>query len=251
MNRFYLILVFIVLMMIPATGFSQQTMAESDVNANQTEKSIQSKPVKIEEHITELIKSVYASELYQFELSPKRIPSQLEEPGVVIKRVRPATPGLPKGYTLFDVDYEQNGFQRVTKVQFNVTVLQYLPVPLERLENGQALNTQLFVHQWVDVTNLRGAIISDANEVEGKVAAGLLRSGYPIRPNDMVNPPIVKPGDQLTMVFFKDGIQLALPVVSRVAAPKGESINAWCENTRKTYRVKVINRSTVKWEQTL
>lgn len=209
------------------------------------------KSTSIETLITELIKSVYASDLYQFEISAKRIPSQLEVEGVQIKKVRPATPGLPKGYTIFDVDYEVNGNKRVAKVQYNITVLQHLPVPLNRIEGGTPLSSDLFALQWVDITNLRGTITENVEDVEGKVAAGLLKSGYPIRPTDLNSPPIIKAGDQVTMVYKKDGIQLAFAVISRVAAPKGETINAWCESTRKTYRVKVFNRTTVIWEQTL
>lgn len=216
------------------------------------ESSVQEiKPTSIESLITELIKSVYAGDEYQFEVSAKRIPSQLEEKGVHIKKVRPSTPGLPKGYTIFDVDYEINGNKRVAKAQFNITVLQHLPVPLNRIEGGTPLSSDLFTYQWVDITNLRGAITQEVADVDGKVAAGLLKSGYPIRPTDLDSPPLIKAGDQVTMVFSKDGIQLALAVISRVAAPKGEVINAWCEATRKTYRVKVLNRTTVIWEQTL
>ena len=238
------------LMMILAQHIVLGNAMSISFDSNSVEQKIET-VAQIDQLITELIQSVYQSENYQFEISPKRIPAQLEAKGVRILKVRPSVPGLPKGYTLFDVDYEVNGYKRVAKIQYMVTVLQHLPVPLNRIEGGSSLSTDIFTHQWVDITNLRGSIIEDVSLVDGMVAAGLLRSGYPIRPTDLVNPPIIKAGDQVKMVYSNGGIQLAISVVSRVSAPKGEIINVWCEDTRKTYKVKVLSKTSVQWEQTL
>lgn len=206
---------------------------------------------ELEHRIRDLIASVYQGETYRFEVLAKRIPSQLEDVGVQLLAVRQLNPGLPKGYTVFDVDYSIAGSKRIAKVQFNIKVMQLLPVPLNRIMAGEPLHESQFTQQWVDITNLRGDIIEQVHAVHGMVATGMLRNGYPIRPTDLSLPPIVDAGSSLTMFFEQNGIQLALPVISRVSATKGEVINVWCETTRKTYRARVASPNVVQWEQTL
>jgi flagella basal body P-ring formation protein FlgA len=206
---------------------------------------------ELEHRIRDLIASVYKGETYRFEVIAKRIPSQLEDVGVQLLAVRQLNPGLPKGYTVFDVDYSVSGSKRIAKVQFNIKVMQLLPVPLNRIMTGEPLHESQFTQQWVDITNLRGEIIENAKDVNNRVASGMLRDGYPIRPTDLSLPPIVEAGSSLTMYFEQNGIQLALPVISRVSATKGEVINVWCETTRKTYRARVASSNMVQWEQTL
>jgi flagella basal body P-ring formation protein FlgA len=201
--------------------------------------------------VKEMVASVYSDESYRFDIQLKRLPSSLNGENIEIKAVRPSDAGLPKGYTVFDVNYEHNGHSRIAKVQFLIQVSQQLPVPLSRLESGTPLHADLFTIQWIDITQLRGVIVEDINDVEGKVAASLLKSGYPIRPTDLLNPPILKAGETVIMTFAKDGIQLSFPVTCRVSAAKGELINVWCDKTRKTYKVKVISSELVAWEQTL
>lgn len=201
--------------------------------------------------VKELISTVYADEIYRFDLQLKRLPSSLDGKNVIVKSVRPVNTGIPKGYTVFDVNYERNGHERVAKVQFLIQVSQLLPVPLNRLENGTPLSADMFAMQWIDITNLRGVVIEDATDVEGKVSASLLKSGYPIRPTDLENPPIIKAGESITMLFDQEGISLSLSVTARVSAAKGELIHVWCDKTRKTYKVKVISSQVVAWEQTL
>lgn len=201
--------------------------------------------------VKELVATVYSDDSYRFDIQLKRLPSSLEGKNVSIKSVRPVNAGIPKGYTVFDVNYERNGQERVAKVQFLIQVSQLLPVPMNRIESGTPLSPDLFAMQWLDITRLRGVIVENPAEVEGKVAASLLKSGYPIRPTDLINPPVVNAGESVTMTFTQEGISLSLPVTCRVSAAKGELINVWCDKTRKTYKVKVISSQIVAWEQTL
>jgi len=205
----------------------------------------------IEGKVKEMVASVYSDDSYRFDITLKRLPSSLDGKNVTVKAVRPTNDGIPRGYTVFDVNYERNGYERVAKVQFLIQVSQLLPVPLARLESGTPLNADLFVMQWIDITKLRGIVVENVNDVEGFVAASLLKSGYPIRPTDLTNPPIIKAGESVTMMFSQEGVSLSLPVICRVSAAKGELINVWCDKTRKTYKVKVISSQIVAWEQTL
>ncbi|NCP84067.1 MAG: flagellar basal body P-ring formation protein FlgA [Bacteroidetes bacterium] len=201
--------------------------------------------------VKEMVSSVYTDDSFRFDISLKRLPSSLDGNNIVIKSVRPTNDGIPRGYTVFDVNYERNGNERVAKVQFLIQVSQLLPVPLARLESGTPLSADLFAMQWIDITNLRGIVVENVNDVDGMVTASLLKSGYPIRPTDLTNPPIIKAGESVTMTFSQEGIALSLPVTCRVSAAKGEFINVWCDKTRKTYKVKVISSQIVAWEQTL
>ncbi|TNE68937.1 flagellar basal body P-ring formation protein FlgA [bacterium] len=229
-------------------GFASWKFIEKSSSVELTQSKVQE---ALEAKVTELVKSVYEGDRYQFDVIAKRIPSQLDQKGVVIQQVKQVDTGLPKGYTVFDVMYQINNQTRQTKVQFNIQVMEMLPVPLDRITAGEMLRETMFTYQWVDITNLRGEIIKQASDVNGKVANGLLRNGYPIRPSDLSAPPIVEAGNSLTLYYEQNGILLALPVISRVSASKGEVINVWCETTRKTYRARVASSSTVQWEQTL
>lgn len=236
------------LMQVVANVVYGETVSEFGLGLSVQKSDIE---LKLEHRIRDLIASVYEAETYRFEVLAKRIPSELKNDGVQLLAVRQSNPGLPKGYTVFDVDYSIAGSKRTAKVQFNIKVMQLLPVPLNRIMAGEPLHESQFTHQWVDITNLRGDMVEQVHAVNGMVATGMLRNGYPIRPTDLSLPPIVDAGSSLTMFFEQNGIQLALPVISRVSATKGEVINVWCEITRKTYRVRVASSNVVEWEQTL
>lgn len=206
---------------------------------------------KLTTQIQELISDVYPDSSFSFSLFPKRIPSRLEENGIQIVEISQTSSGLPKGYTVFDVSYTRNGRKSIAKVQYQIKVQQQLYVPVRRIKAGEALSQSLFTKQWIDITKLRGKFLLDLSKVDGTVAAGYLRDGYPIRETDLDLPPIIHPGKVIDMYFTKNGIQFSIPVTSRVSASKGEEIKVWCEKTRKSYVVTVLSNSLVQWERTL
>lgn len=223
------------------TGFSVFTPS---LNANPKESFI----IK---QVEEMVASVFKGDNYRYHVEIKRLPNAITNKEATIKRVWPINNGIPKGYTVYNVDYSINGSERTAKVQLFIQVSQQLPVPINRIEGGTPLNEDLFVYQWIDITTLRGDFVHFADETNGKVAAGFMKNGYPIRPSDLMNPPLIQPGNAVVMVYQENGIQLALPVVSRQSGAKNEFITVWCEKTRKTYKTKVINSEQVVWEQTL
>lgn len=203
------------------------------------------------DRITEEVQTVYQGDNYRFSIIPKRIPGDLESNATSIEQVSYIGQNMPKGYSTFTVIYHNGSSVSKANVQVFIEVNQKLPVPSERISKGTHLSANLFSEMWVDITQIRGSIITKVNEVDGYVASGILFPGRPIRPSDLMKEPVVRPGNTISMIYNKDGIELVLAVTSRQDGAKKDEIRVYCEETRKTYLVRILNKGEALWLNTL
>lgn len=205
------------------------------------------------QHLVELhVQETYPDSAYKYEVSIKRIPNILQDvQPEQISRIGYEGRGLPKGYVSFSVYFKRNGNSLDTRVQYLIDVWKQLPVAASRIESGQEVSPDLFTWQWVNITRLTGNHITDPGEFTGKVSERIIKSGEPVRATDLKAPPVVQPGDQVSMKFQNGALVIDLTCTVRQDAAVGEKIRVYSEQTRKTYAVEVINQEEVKWIQTL
>jgi flagella basal body P-ring formation protein FlgA len=204
----------------------------------------------IEQHLL----SYYPKDQYRFELEFKRLPRTLEhlEPQYLAS-AKKTSRGRPRGYetmniALVDDQGESNG---LTHVQVHIRLWQKLPIPRQRILSGERLSQDLLNYKWVEITRMTGNFITEAPRVDGYIADHMLPAERPLRETDLARPSVVEAGDMVNMQFNDSGLQISLRCTARQSAAKGEEIRVYSEQTRRTYQVKVLNRSQVQWLQTL
>ncbi|HKI45269.1 MAG TPA: flagellar basal body P-ring formation chaperone FlgA [Balneolales bacterium] len=194
----------------------------------------------------------YGKDAYRFDVSIRYIPAELQNvsPGQ-INSIKLTDPNMPTGYALAKVRYDSGNHNSLAQIQLFVDVWQQLLVPKERIMPGQKLSPDMFQMNWVRTTRLQGIYLKDPGMVKGKVSKRLLPAGKPIPPRGIQDTPIIDFGNTVTLEYQQNGLLLSLSCVARQPGVKGDRIKVYCKDTRKTYEVKVINASTVKWEKTL
>lgn len=188
-----------------------------------------------------------ASETARFSLSPRWIPNRIAE--LSPSEVHSVTPksGEIREYTLFEVLTPGGSID----IQLQVEQSRVLPVAAQRILSGEELTVDQFATEWVDVTRLNGDYVTDLDEIRGMQLRRTLLAGQPVRRSDIWTPPVVSAGDQITLVFMTDFMQVTIPATARQDGQPGDVIRIYSSETRRTYLAEVSGPGEVLWKQTL
>lgn len=185
------------------------------------------------------------------QLETKWIPDELRSSAARVTLLRFEEVGLPRGYQTASVEYIRNGKAQTRQVQLYAEVKRKVPVVNKRIERNRTITPADVTWKRKDLSRMRKLPVLSLEEVTGKASAGIMQKGDAILPSDLQQIPVIAVGDNIRMIYQKDGVKLAMNCTARQAKARGERIRVYSDETRKTYIAKVLTPSKVIWKKTL
>lgn len=161
----------------------------------------------------------------------------------------PATE-LPRGYLTAEVAMDGSG-ESPESVQLYVEVRKKVPVALRRIGSGESIDREFVEYREMDITMLRELPAGDSGDLEGKAAARFLPEGSVLLRSDIKLPAAVEPGDPITLIYRRNGMEIQISCTARQAKAAGESIRLYSRETGENYMGTLINANEAEWERTL
>lgn len=188
-------------------------------------------------------------DVYAFNLVVKWIPKSILKAGP--ENIHSVTiSGNVEEYTRFAVRYQTKAGRKTSDIQLKVESSMLVVVAKHRILNTQSLHPDLFEFQWKPVKLGRDRFITTFDELEGKSIRRSLLPDQPIRMNDISNPILISPGQEIIMQYHQGSILLGLKCESRQSGSMDEEIKIYCPETRKKYTAKVISAEKTTWQKT-
>ena len=159
--------------------------------------------------------------------------------------------GVPAGYVTAKVGVEGKGISASPSVQFYISVQQKLPVASRSIDRGAAITKRDLQWQWKDVSRLNRQPVGEVSAFEGKTAARMISKGNLIYPTDLLSVTSIKPGDSVSMLYGKEGVQIHINCTAREAKGVGEEIRLYSKETGRRYMAKIISENKIIWVRTL
>lgn len=180
------------------------------------------------------------------------LPQALSQvPGRAISRLRFEEVGLPAGYQVASVRYEQSGQVRARQVQLHIRLQRNIPVANKRLQRNQRIAADDITWKRKDLSRMRARPVTSPEQIVGQTVGRMIQKGGVIWPSDLKKMPIVEAGDEVKIIYHTGGVQVALDGTARQARARGESIRVYSVKTRKVYIGKVLTSEKVIWQETL
>lgn len=201
------------------------------------------------ERVSELLEESLSGREIRFELSPRWIPGQLLRLNPTqlksLALVRPID-----RYATVDVVAESRGERVSFQARFALELEELLPVARQRLEAGEAITPDDLERSWVAVARLENRLSNSADELVGKTVRSVHMPGQPFLETDVMNDPIVEAGDQVRMIYRREGLEIIVDGEARERGAIGDVIGFYSRETRKRYRAVVRDSQTLRWERT-
>lgn len=188
-------------------------------------------------------------DVYEFNLVVKWIPKSVLKLGS--ENIHSVTiSGNVEEYTRFAVRYQTKAGRKTSEIQLKVESSMLVVVAKHRIQSTQSLHPEFFELQWKPIKLGRDRFITSIDELKGKSIRRSLLPDQPIRMNDISNPILISPGQEIIMQYHQGSILLELKCESRQSGSMDEEINIYCPETRKKYTTKVISAEETKWQKT-
>ena len=205
---------------------------------------------KVMELARQTISNHFDDESYRFSLSIRWIPGSLiqlsEESILSVELV-----GEVERYTNFEVSYQQAGRVQTMQVQLALDIEKKLPVANRRIMYGEVLDSNSLNYRWISVSVNSGRLVESKNVLIGKTLRRTLAAGQPVRYADIASEFVIYAGDDVTLLFEKDGILIAITAQARQDGEMNEVITIYSNETRTRYLGRVTNPGIAKWKKTL
>lgn len=205
---------------------------------------------KVLEMAGQSLSSHFDGESYRYSLSVRWIPGrlvQLSRDNILSVELA----GEIERFTNFEVSYQQAGRVQTVQVQLALDIEKKLPVANRRIMYGEMLDSNNLNYRWVSVSVNSGRLVESKNILIGKTLRRTLAAGQPVRYVDITSEFVINAGDEVTLIFEKDGILIAITAQARQDGEMDEVITIYSNETRTRYLGRVTNPGIVKWEKTL
>jgi flagella basal body P-ring formation protein FlgA len=97
-------------------------------------------------------------------------------------------------------------------------------VPSHSIPRGTTISDSDLAYQTVDPSSVQAGIVTSMNDLDGMEARRVLRTGEPIRPDDVRKPILVTKGSTVTMTFAVPGITLTAVGKAMSEGGMGETV---------------------------
>lgn len=216
--------------------------------------SVQANPIEstLQKRIGRQLQSVYPSGQFKYSVTIKWVPEQFHE--IEAGQVREVTyrgTGKPISYCLYRVSYDVNGLVKTANVQAYIKVEELLPVAVQRLLSGRALQKNDVDWRWIDITKMTGKPVEKQTEMQGLVLNRIVNKGSVLKWTDLRRKPVMRSGDEVTLIYNFKGIKIDMHCVSRQSGAIGDRVRLYSRETGKTYVGEVTGTATAIWKGTL
>ena len=205
---------------------------------------------KVLELARQTLSNHFDDERYRYSLSIRWIPGSLvqlsEESILSVELV-----GEVERYTNFEVAYQQAGSVQTIQVQLALDIEKKLPVANRRIMYGEVLDSNSLNYRWISVSVNKGRLVESKNVLIGKTLRRTLTAGQPVRYADIASEFVIYAGDDVTLLFEKDGILIAITAQARQDGEMDEVITIYSNETRTRYLGRITNPGIAKWKKTL
>lgn len=201
--------------------------------------------------VDEILIDRYPVEDYRYIINTKWIPEKLKETPFDDWIGLSMDDESPRSYETVTVSYNTRSGIKKTRVQVHIQLEQWVPVANTTLSKGDEIESLNITRQWVDITRFRGLYIINEESLIGKAAGRLVKKGRGFQHMDLIQVPIVKPGDVIDLVYSENGINIVIPCIARQNKAIGEVIKLINKETGRTYMGKLTSKSSALWEKTL
>ena len=205
---------------------------------------------KVLEKARQTLSNHFDDESYRYSLSVRWIPGslvQLSEESILSVELA----GEVERFTNFEVAYQQASRVQTIQVQLALDIEKKLPVANRRVMYGEVLDSNSLHYRWVSVSVNNGRMVESKKVLVGKTLRRTLAAGQPVRYTDIASEFVINAGDDVTLLFEKDGILIAITAQARQDGEMDEVITIYSNETRTRYLGRVTNPGIAKWEKTL
>lgn len=187
---------------------------------------------------------------YRFKLTSRWIPARLlQKKAYQIISVELASE--INRYTNFKVNYKQGVGAEIVQIQLVVDIEKRLPVAKQRIMYGEILDSNQLDYRWVPISNIQNGLIETKEKLIGKTIRRTLTVGQPIRQADIASEFLINAGDDVTLLYMQNGLEISIKAQARQDGEIDELITLYSNETRTRYLGRVIKPGIVKWEKTL
>lgn len=198
----------------------------------------------------EVLNERYDPSKYRFSLSARWIPRDLLDADP--KQIRSVgLKGMVRRYTNFEIILRNGKRSRKMEIQLAVKIERKLPVLVRRMEQGTVIDSDDLTTQWVPLLRMESELIEDVTMLSGKTLRRTVLSGQPLKKDFVTGAYLIKAGDQVKLVFEKQGMRIALNGRARQSGALNEEVTIYSKETRKKYRGRITAPGVVKWLNTL
>lgn len=133
---------------------------------------------------------------------------------------------------------------RVTLHQFGE-----IPSAAKSISREAPLTPELFNWEWLDLSEVKGQLVSSRDALLGSCAGRTLPSGDQLRLADLKAIPSVRAGDQVELQIQRNGLHVSVRAQARQAGCVGQTIPVRNELNGKLVNARVAGPGLVEWRQ--
>lgn len=197
----------------------------------------------------EALQQQEAEEHTRFKLEARWIPGSLRTLSKDhILSVQPAGP-IQK-YSSFEVIYTEHGQRNRAEVSLHVIAEKRIPVLTGRMERGEMITEEDLTWRWITIDLNREAPISEFEKMIGKTLRKTLNAGQFITADDIGRAFLIEAGDDISMIFRENGLEISLGCEARQDGALKEEIQVYCKETRKKYLARIKGPGETAWLKT-
>ena len=167
--------------------------------------------------------------------------------GKVTVDLKPPASGRYEGKVLFTADLRVDG-RRARIVPLNCTIHIEKPrvMVIKRVERGQKLDKEHLAVKRADNGLVGRDPVDDLSMALGRTAARSLAPGQVLRMSDLVDPPVVKRGQELTCHVRRGNVEMEAQVRALEDGKAGTVIRVENTGSKKILKVRVLDENTVE-----
>jgi flagella basal body P-ring formation protein FlgA len=138
---------------------------------------------------------------------------------------------------------KKNGHNDTFKARFDEAI--FIPTPSVTIHRGDAIDSSNLTRlKFPKSRNVKG-LITNENDVIGKVAKRNLRADRPLNVNDVTIPVIIEKGEKIKMVYSKNHINIEADGMALESGGHGSTIKARNTGSGKNVLGTVVDSKTI------
>ena len=152
----------------------------------------------------------------------------------------------PKGQTVVRLSFYKDGLSALkTSVSVKIGILKPVLVTSQAIKAGESITSEKLMLETRDIAPSDESPILDTCRISGMVASRFMPAGRMLTASSLMQPPVIRSGDKVTIRYSQGPVELSVDGVARESGLIGESIRVMNANSRKIIRAVVLNSSTV------